>query len=466
MTKSLSDKRGYVNPQIELYKEKKAFIQNSMLIVVAFATTFFPRIISSIGIPKIINFAHFPIVFLACTIVIIKTKVKDRNQVSIAKSLIVGIFILLVVMIASTIINKAGLINLFLAFMMLVEPFLLLIAIICVPISITIIRRLKVWLLGFACINLFLAFAQHILITIGILRVTQMTAWDNVQGVFYLSGAGHVVSASVSMSFAIYYFISAKTAPIWLRISIVLAAFIQLVLAEARQVIVVLMIAWFILILVKINDIKTTLQYLIGAALIVYALFWCMQNLEAFATFNTWIRPGYYGPDGEATLLKTGAFRIIPSYYESQLNWLFGLGPGHTVGRLGGWILKDYYALLAPLGATIHPASEAVWVTWRWSLLDSSFFSPLFGWAGIWGDLGFLGLGAFLYLCSIVWRRVCLDDFSKFMMLTILIFGLIFTQMEEPGYMLSVASLIGLRWHDIQIEKRERSRLAHLPPES
>ena len=116
-------------------------------------------------------------------------------------------------------------------------------------------------------------------------------------------------------------------------------------------------------------------------------------------------------------------------------------------------MLKEYGNLLIPLGGTIHPASEAVWDTWRGHWLDSSFFSPLWGWAAIWGDLGFLGLGAFLYLCSIVWRRVCLDDFSKFMMLTVLVFGLIFTQMEEPGYMLTVASLIGLRWHDIQIEK-------------
>ena len=308
----------------------------------AFSSAFFPRIISSIGIPKIINFAHFPIVLLACSIIIIKTQVKDRNQISIAKSLIVGLFILLGVMTASALLNQAGLINVFVALMLLAEPFLLLLAIICVPISAKIIKRLRSYLLSFAFVHILLAFVQKLLITVGILRVTRMTAEDNVQGVFYLSGSGHVIGASVSMSFALYYFVSAKTAPIWLRISVFFAAFLQLLFADAKQVLMVFMVAWILLIILKFNDIQTTLQYLIAAILIGSAFYWCMQNLEAFRAFKTWIRPEIYEPDGAATLLKTGPFRIIPSYYKSPLNWLFGLGPGHTIGRLGGWMLKDY----------------------------------------------------------------------------------------------------------------------------
>jgi hypothetical protein len=52
------------------------------------------------------------------------------------------------------------------------------------------------------------------------------------------------------------------------------------------------------------------------------------------------------------------------------------------------------------------------------------------------------------------------------MILSVLLFGLIFTQMEEPGYMLTVASLIGLRWQEIQLNKRERFRLASLSRDS
>jgi hypothetical protein len=74
-------------------------------------------------------------------------------------------------------------------------------------------------------------------------------------------------------------------------------------------------------------------------------------------------------------------------------------------------------------------------------------FSPLFGWAGIWGDLGLLGLAVYLYLGFVVWRYLCTDNLSQFFLLSIAVFGLIFSQMEEPGYMLSITFMIGLQWH-------------------
>ncbi len=101
-----------------------------------------------------------------------------------------------------------------------------------------------------------------------------------------------------------------------------------------------------------------------------------------------------------------------------------------------------------------------------WLAKDSSLFSPLFTWAGIWGDIGLVGLISYLYLGFITWSFLGKDDFSRFLILNVVVIGFILTQMEEPGYMLTVASLIGMRWQERQVEKHERSRLAHLPPES
>ena len=280
-----------------------------------------------------------------------------------------------------------------------------------------------------------------------------MTPADNVQGVFYLSGSGHVVGASVSISFALYVLVSAKNFPLWIRISIIIGAFYQLLVADAKQVLVVCILAWIILIFTNFRNLQTTLKYTITAIVIILFLAWCIQNLPMFRAFNTWIRPGYYGTDGIATQLKIYAFHAIHSYYESPWNWLLGLGPGHTVGRLGGWMLQKYDYLLLPLGATVHPVSTEVFDYWRSTWLDSSFFSPLFGWVAIWGDFGFLGLFAYLYLSFLVWTRLCLDDFSRFLLLTVMIHGFIFTQMEDPGYMLSVTCLIGLRWQDFRFKE-------------
>ncbi|MDZ7957140.1 MAG: hypothetical protein RMY34_04415 [Aulosira sp. DedQUE10] len=443
-----------MNASIGIYKPQEGYIKNSILIVLAFATAFFPRILNSVGLPSVINFVHFLVVPVACGIVITKTKVKNKNQISIAQSLIAGLLALFVSMTASALLNQAGVINIFLAFLLLVEPFIVLLAIISLPVSQKSLKKFRALILGFIGVHVFLALAQSLLINIGILHVTRMQPGDNIQGVFYLSGSGHVVGSSVSLSFGLYYLFSAKTAPIWLRASVFGATFLQLLLADAKQVLLVFIIAWLLLILIRLNDIKTTLQYIIAAILISYALYWCIYNVEFFSAFRAWIRPELYGPDGAATLLKVAPLRIIPTFYKSPLNWFLGLGPGHSVERLGGFMLKDYSALLKPLGATIHPASQAVWdAFYQTSWLDSSFFSPFWVLAGIWGDLGFLGLGIYLYLALIVWRRLCLDDLSRFTMLTVLLYGFIFTQLEEPGYMLSMATLIGIRWHERQINK-------------
>jgi hypothetical protein len=127
-----------------------------------------------------------------------------------------------------------------------------------------------------------------------------------------------------------------------------------------------------------------------------------------------------------------------------------GLGPGHTIGRLGGWLVWDYQDLLRPFDVTVSNASKAVWHAAGESWLGdrSSWFSPLFGWAGIWGDLGFLGLAAYIYLWILVWRRLCFDDLSKFFALTVLLFGTILTQIEEPGYMLFMTGIIAIRWQE------------------
>ena len=429
------------------------YIRSSNLLLFVFAAAFLPRIFDNLGAPSTINFAHFALLPFAFAVTIITTKVKNRTQIINTQLILVGLAILLAVMVASALLNNAGIINVFVSFMLLAEPFLFLTAFICLPFSPERYQRFRAWLIGIMGFHLVLALIQKLLLTIGIMKVQSMTPADNVQGVFYLSGGGHVVGASVSLSFALYLLFSTKKLPLWMRIGIFLGAIFQLLAADAKQVLAVFMLAWVILIFTNFKNLQTTLKYIISAIVVTLFLAWCIYNLPMFRAFNTWIRPGYYGPDGIATQLKLYAFHAIHSYYESPWNWLLGLGPGHTVGRLGGWMLQKYDYLLLPLGATVHPVSAEVFDYWRSTWLDSSFFSPLFGWVAIWGDFGFLGLVAYLYLSSLVWTRLCFDDFSRFLLLTVMIHGCIFTQMEEPGYMLSVACLIGLRWQDYRFKE-------------
>ena len=433
-------------------KPTSGIIPNSKLVLLAFATVFFPRCLETIGFPAPINFVHFLVIPFSTLVALVTSRNYSNKQRIIVNQLLIGLLIFLGVVIASAFLNQAGVINAVLSYMLLTEPYLLLVAFASLSLFPHVFERFRTWLISFFGFHLLLVYIQKYLLRVDTWGHLGYEPPDRIQGVFFLSGAGHVVGASVSLTFAVYCLMVAKFMPLWLRIFIALAGFWHTIIADAKQVILVFMLAGIILFLLKLHDIVVVIQYLIGGITFSYVFLWCVNNISAFKAFATWADPELYGPNGQATLAKTTAFRVITSHYHSLLNWFLGLGPGHTVGRLGGWMLRTYQDLLEPLGATMHQASFDVWREGGnfYIVSRSSLFSPLFGWAGIWGDLGFLGLLSYLWLALLVWHYFCFDDLSKFLMLTVFVFGLIFSQMEEPGYMLSVAAIIGLRWQEKQ----------------
>jgi hypothetical protein len=436
----------------------KLSFTSSDLVLLAFATAFFPRVLMMLKVPSFVNFLHFATVPLVCLIILTKVRTKDKQQIAVSKNILIGLSILLTIGFASALLNGAGIINVILHFILLAEPFILILAIISIPMSPKRVERFRAWVLGFGFANLLFALTQKFVLkwdTCG----CSPGGWaegDAIKGVFINQGSGHVVGASVSVSLSTYYFVTATNRPIWLRSLVVFASLLHLVAADAKQVIVTLVAGFAILSLSKMQDISKLIIYVTGTLIFCLAFAWGMQNIEALSAFNGWVRPEIYGPDGDATKLKFVSIRIITEHFHSPLNWLLGLGPGHTVDRLGGWMLRDYSDLLSPLGATQSDTSLAVWRATAASWLgdQSSMFSPFWGWVAIWGDIGFLGLATFLYLCSVAWR-FC-DDLPKFLMLSVLIHGFIFTQMQEPGYMLFIACLVGLRWQELRRDKQIR----------
>lgn len=442
--------------------KRQNYYKTSTLILIAFATAFLPRVVTSLGVPKPLNFLHFIVVPVTCILAISQSRTKDAKQVNISWLIIAGLLIYLTVMTASALINQAAIINLVVDYLLKIEPFLLLLAITSIPLSIQSYEFIRKWLIRFCFSHIFLVYCQYFLfIVLG--RHPKAGNPDYVQGIFYESGSGHVVGASVGLTFGLYYFFFAKAAPAWLRISVLFATFWGMLLSDAKQVLFTFLIAGGILFITKTKDIVETLKYLIPGVVLAAIFMWCVQNVPAFGAFNTWMRPEIYGPEGEATLLKMASLRIIPTFYESPLNMFLGLGPGHTVGRLGGWMLREYADLLGPLGSSVHPATSAVWgaVGDSWLGDQSSMFSPLFGWAGIWGDTGLFGLGSYLFLFTVVLCYLCKDDFSKFCWLTVFVHGLIFSQMEEPGFMLFIVMIIGLQWQHRRIRDLQLKQLGY-----
>jgi hypothetical protein len=417
----------------------RGVIRNSTILLVGFATVFFPRLFTYFGAPSILNFTHFIFIAVITAIIIFTTKIKDSVQIKLVWQLMFGLVVLSICTIVSAIVNNAGAVNAFLQFMFNGEAFLF---------------------VRFCMFNLILALVQSVLLPIGLYPSKGQLWTDNTAGVFTAPGgsAGNYISATVSIYFAIYYFNSFKTVPRWIRTTVFIGAIYQTYISDSKQIFVALFIGWLMVVLVKVEDPVKILFYLIPIIFIFMSFYFALvytnwEFLDPYRNFTT-ARSGLFGTDGEATILKTAALRIVPSYYTTPLNYLFGLGPGHSASRLAGWFLRDpnFTKMLTPLGATVHPATEVFWELISspagWLARESTMWFPMFTWVGLWGDLGFVGLGAYLYVSSIVWRRICVDDFGKFLLLSTGVLGFILTQMEEPGQMLTVACFLGLRWHE------------------
>lgn len=430
--------------------EWKLFFKSSTLLIFAFATVFFPRVLSNIGVPSPVNFLHFIVVPIACALVLLKAKTKQRERLTTVKTILLGLGLFLCVELVSAILSRAGAINVALSYMLLAEPFMLLIALISIP-AYGSIQKFKAWFIRFHILHILLALAQRFLLNYH--RLNEDLG-DNIQGVFFKSGSGHVVGTSVSIVFALYFLLTAKARPLWQRLAIMAGALVQLQVSDAKQVVVVTLSSFILLAILKGTNIKRLFLYLFLASFSIGLAYWSIYQFEILQAYRTWIRPELYGLDGEATQLKIQGVRIILSHQSSILDSLFGMGPGHTIGRLGGWMMGKYESFLAPLGATQTTIGAETWkaVGESWLGDRSSFFSPLWGWAGIWGDIGFVGLGSYLFLWWIVWQRICKGDFSRFLVINVFLHGLIFSQMEEPGYMLSTMVFIGLQAHEPRME--------------
>lgn len=445
-------------------RQNSGYVKNSTLILLGFASAFFPRLLTSLGAPSIINFVHFVIIPCVFFITVLTSKTRDHKKIGLVYQLLTATFIFLICVLISAVLNQAGVVNVALAFMFQAEPFMLLAAIILLPLSGERLRKFRYWILGFALFNLLLAIAQSILMPIGIYpRPTGGTLADNIVGVFGGGGgsAANYISCTVSFYFGLYFFNQFKHLATWIRLLPLIGALYQTQVSDSKQVFLALAAGWGLLALTKLKQPARLIIYLTLGLIGVLVFRWALLNIESdmLSPYQNWINRPIWGWDGLAANTKFAAFRLIPPYFTSPLNWLFGLGPGHTVTRLGGWVMRDYASLLMPLGATTHPVTAEFWniVYTVYLPQESTLYFPLYTWVGIWGDLGVVGLCAYLYLGTIVWQKICVDDFGRFLMLSTASFGFILTQMEEPGHMLTVACLLALRWS----ETREKQLNQH-----
>lgn len=442
-------------------KKKKGYVSNTNLVLLALASAFFARLLALAKMPPIVNFLHFLFVPFAFFVVILKARSKDAQQLAASRQVLFALLLVLTVGFASALINDTGVVNVVLHFLLFNEPAMLLLAIISIPMSDATLDRFRKYVLGFGFFNLILALIQRYVLrwdVPGRSLCSNLDGVDTITGVFTCQGAGVIVGASVSLALTAHFFVAAKHRPLWLRLLVILGCFLQIVESDAKQVLIVAGAAFALFSLANMKDIQKTIMAIVGVIVGGQIFWWAIFQFPFLGAFKGWVRPEIYGPDGEATRFKLFGVRAILNHMHTPLEWLFGLGPGHTIDRLGMVMLKEYGSLLNPLGATRTDLSSEVWRNMgdSWLANGSTMFSPFFGWAAIWGDLGLIGVLSYFFLYSLIWGYLCKDDLSKFQVLCVFVVGWIQAGLQEPGFMLYVAALIGLRWQELQHQSREK----------
>ncbi|MGF1542026.1 MAG: hypothetical protein ACFCU5_16525 [Pleurocapsa sp.] len=171
-----------------LPKKKTGFVSNSTLVLFAFATAFFPRIIDSLGAPAPINFLHFFTIPVACGISIYTNRSKNPRQLAATKQILFALLLFLLCIVFSAFVNEAGMINAILSFLLLGEPFLLLIAIISIPMSSNSFTKFKNFIISSLFIHLCLVYIQKYILKVEGWHDLGMEPEDRIQGVFFYQG--------------------------------------------------------------------------------------------------------------------------------------------------------------------------------------------------------------------------------------------------------------------------------------
>jgi hypothetical protein len=415
---------------------------STYLAIAALAMAMLPRLLTAAGAPALVNFLHFPLTVGA--VLLVAPRMRERDS----KRLVGGVYLLLLVIVSSAFLNAAGVVNAVLDFLLLAEPFLLLLLLTNAAMSPAQLRRFRRALLGIAGIHVVLAYYQYF--ELGFIS-------DDVKGVFLAQGAGHHVAGAVALTTSAYLLTSTFLPSALLRIALASVCAVVVYFTDAKQVSLVFLASLFLI------SFQSARLRTIGRRLSVALLTTAVFVFAAQAYLPTLVRGAGWGrlENVRVGLLhKFSVFLLLESHSRSPANWLLGLGPGHTCGRLGE-LIPEYRAHLGPLGVTTSPVTAEV-IRLRESHflskkgVGSSLWSPFFFWSGVTGDLGLAGLACVVALWALVWRQAR-DNLARFLTINALLFGVVFSWLEEPGYMMFLAALLGLR------QQESRSQESSLP---
>lgn len=392
------------------------------------------RALTSVGFPGVLSFAHFPLTLVAAARAISSAE----RPIPFARRLGAVILCVLGASYLSGIASGVGMIRPALLWLLLMEPFLLLYAIVRDPPPQRQLQWLAYTLIGLTLIQ----------VPFGLVQLQRYGIGDYVQGTFIGQGAGaHVLGAMmlVSAAFAMQSGVVRSTT---LKTLVVTSALLMNVLGDAKQAIAVFLACMAVIGLV--NSPKQWPRYLVGLLVVSVLYDYAVRYHDRLRQITDveLIQAGLEH--------KMGVVPMIRLEFDSPTDWILGVGPGNSASRVALMSHAGYRRGGRALPLFDFPTSrltEKIWHTNEAGLLTgrggSSAFAMIFSWAGIWGDIGLPGVVCYLLLLAVIWRAARdkgkgAYDAVRVTVLFVAALGIVFSYLEEPGLMLPAAGWIGV----------------------
>jgi glycosyltransferase involved in cell wall biosynthesis len=389
-------------------------------------STFSRLLVASLGVPSAVNFLHFPVVGGLFLFSLWRLE-------RVAAPIHIGCTALFLIYIVSAWVNGAGAVNAIIGFMLLSEPFLLFAVLVNARPNESSIRRLGWGLLALAVVQIPIALAQWP-------QAIAARNADLVQGTFTGMVAGHHILGGVAMVGALHLLRWPRTCPGWIRWPLAALLFGVVVISDTKQVMLAFLVGYAVVRASSLRSVAQASRWAVRIAVLILGVY-VAQRLAGTHTYFHQIGNVISGFAG-----KLVVFPILVDHFDSIANWVFGVGPGHGVSRMGGWLLEKYWHVLEPLGATRTEIAAEAWQASGQLGHRSSFFIPLFSWAAIFGDVGVAGVAVYGALMWLTLRRFCVDDTGRIMVVSIFCLGLLFEWLEEPNFMLYALAVIAQSW--------------------
>ena len=386
-------------------------------------------------VPAILNFFHFPLVLGAAFV----AATWDGPRFSVARSIANGLAALFLLSFVSWVFNGGEFIRPPLNWLVFLEPFLIIYALVRMPPTPD--KQKVLWKLALAISFIQFPLAVWQTITLGL--------GDYVQGTFVGMGAGHHVAGGIALIGVLICVAKGLSAStflgrlIWLLGGILL--FVVPVLSDAKQNIAAFLPALILLMFmfrIRWKGLLLALPILTLTILVAFSYYKPLQVVTQLSAISRGISA------------KAQGFSIIASKLsDTPAGWLFGLGPGNSVSRVALMGIESYVRLDSPvalLGLGAAPTTREIWAMGFLSSLfiGSSVWSGISSWLGLLGDLGLLGLGLYLWMSWRLWRHLkqCRGEVAAAKPVLVMagILGIMYSWLEEPVFTLMTALVVGL----------------------